>query len=294
MTDINKIGELAAAKVKSIAKTKANLDKRSRLAAAELSQVWDALEAGTPVNGCATKKDWAAKWKITTRQCNYILRGRKPRTGEHKNRAVLIKPDMVVRVGKRKFTVVYLGDPMTSDDDIINSYGRDIGGVDSLLTLQLKEIDPKPAKVAPKKKEKKEPLRHIKDGIGAVSLCGVWYKNLATPKHPANCKKCIQLQTQPEAPHGIELRVPTKNMVDPQKDLTKRYRAVKRVAKFYCGMMKELTDGVDDNYDRLLNLYADNGWGDRRYPWTVPSVGLHPTEDPEGIPGGVRQSHRRV
>ena len=98
MTDINKIGERAATKIKSIAKTKHKLDEQSKVAQPELAQVWAALEAGTPVNGCKSKKEWAAKWKISDRMCRYILKGRKPRTGEHRHRAVPLKVGTVVNI----------------------------------------------------------------------------------------------------------------------------------------------------------------------------------------------------
>jgi len=75
------------------------------------------------------------------------------------------------------------------------------------------------------------------------------------------------------AQKGAAKRAKTKppKTVDPTNDLMKRFRAAKRVAKFYNGMMQELTDGVGGKYDKLRELYADNhGWGDRRYPWAPP------------------------
>jgi hypothetical protein len=55
---------------------------------------------------------------------------------------------------------------------------------------------------------------------------------------------------------------------DPQKDLLKRFRAAKKVAKFYVEMMKELTDGVDRKYAELRELYPD---GKDLWPWHPPT-----------------------
>lgn len=43
-----------------------------------LQQVWDALEAGQPVQGCTTKEEWAKRFANTTmRNIQYILAGGK-------------------------------------------------------------------------------------------------------------------------------------------------------------------------------------------------------------------------
>ena len=64
----------------------------------------------------------------------------------------------------------------------------------------------------------------------------------------------------------------SKKPIDPAKDLLKRFRAAKRAAKFYNGMMKEfeVVDTHMTDYGKLLGL-----WGGKRdaYPWTPPSKG---------------------
>ena len=59
------------------------------------------------------------------------------------------------------------------------------------------------------------------------------------------------------------------------QDLLKRFRAAKRITKFYTGMMDELLHGVDGDYYRLLGLYETP-----LYPWTppTPNYRLPPTE----------------
>jgi hypothetical protein len=56
-------------------------------------------------------------------------------------------------------------------------------------------------------------------------------------------------------------------VVDKTKDSMKRFRAAKKAAKFYVGMMKEL-EAVDGKYAGLLSLYSHS---DRDgFPWTPP------------------------
>jgi hypothetical protein len=81
------------------------------------------------------------------------------------------------------------------------------------IHLIVKLVEEPATKKAPKKKE---PIRHIQDGIGAVTLCGVWYskKTLADKRHPVNCKKCIEVQ-EAKQPRQITVTVTT-----PVKKLT--------------------------------------------------------------------------
>ena len=78
-------------------------------------------------------------------------------------------------------------------------------------------------------------------------------------------------------------KVPTRNEVkqDGMATVTpkpispiKRIRTAMRVAKFYAGMTKELQDGVDGDYARLLQLWGDpedQGGPWHGYPWVPPS-----------------------
>jgi hypothetical protein len=84
-----------------------------------------------------------------------------------------------------------------------------------------------------------------------------------------NCTACVKLMK----PQKVKA-------ADPAKELNKRFRLAKRVAKFYGGMMKELTDGVNHKYEELRELYPHNSsYSDNMYPWTPPQPGyrLPPT-----------------
>lgn len=62
-------------------------------------------KTGETINGASNKTEWAKTHKISMRYCQYILNGRKPRTGEHANRAVRLKPGMRVKIDDRKISL---------------------------------------------------------------------------------------------------------------------------------------------------------------------------------------------
>ena len=66
MTDINKLGEQVAALIKGAEKDKAQI-------APMLREVWAALEARR-VNGVKSEGAWAAKFGITLRDCQYLVK----------------------------------------------------------------------------------------------------------------------------------------------------------------------------------------------------------------------------
>lgn len=85
--DVAKEVKSLAAKLKNVATQQSGLDKDRISIQPQLRQVWDALKAGTVVNGCKTTKEWAEKFaKVTPRYCQYILKGNRDRTEEVKRR----------------------------------------------------------------------------------------------------------------------------------------------------------------------------------------------------------------
>lgn len=109
-SEIDIIGERAGEFLDAIAKSKkvikANRDhlpsKEAKLRPL-LKQVWDALDKGVAVNGFDTKTAWAAHNKVSARYCQYIVNGRKARTGEHRNRAVPLKVGLLASIDGTKF-----------------------------------------------------------------------------------------------------------------------------------------------------------------------------------------------
>jgi hypothetical protein len=89
----------------------------------------------------------------------------------------------------------------------------------------------------------------------------------------------IQTPCGPDCGCEEEKIAPTKvKTVDPEKDLMKRFRAAKRVSKFYLGMEKELMHGLGSyivgdegnriDYAELLKVYTGEVGG--QFPWTPP------------------------
>lgn len=65
---------------------------------------------------------------------------------------------------------------------------------------------------------------------------------------------------------------PKAKAVDPEKELKKRFRAAKRAANFYVGMINEMT--AMRGYAGLLELWTrDPEHGDDQYPWMPPCKG---------------------
>jgi hypothetical protein len=106
VSNLDSIGKKAAEQVRAFSEKKETSDAAASAAKDALAKVWDALEAGKTVNGCKSKDEWAKKWQVSTRMCRYILRGRKKRTGEHRNRAVPLKAGMLLSIDGRKFELV--------------------------------------------------------------------------------------------------------------------------------------------------------------------------------------------
>jgi hypothetical protein len=67
MTNIDKLGEEVAARIKSAETDRASI-------APDLRKIWAALDAKQSVNGCSSKKAWADKFGVTMRYCQYLVR----------------------------------------------------------------------------------------------------------------------------------------------------------------------------------------------------------------------------
>jgi len=66
-SNIDKLGEDVAARIKTAETDKANIGP-------DLRKIWDALEAKQTVNGVASKGAWARKFGITLRYCQYLVK----------------------------------------------------------------------------------------------------------------------------------------------------------------------------------------------------------------------------
>lgn len=116
MTDIDKLGEEVATLIKNAEQDKAKV-------APMLRKVWAELEAKRPVNGCASKGAWAQKFGITTRYCQYILRGERGKGSAKKRRTVVriveLKEGMLVRWhGSTVYKVTRFGVDRDDDEEI--------------------------------------------------------------------------------------------------------------------------------------------------------------------------------
>ena len=239
MIDINKIGQEVAALIKGAEKDKEKI-------APMLRKVWSALEAKEEVNGAKSKGAWAKKFGITLRYCQYIVKdGSRKRT--EKKDANRVRSGFLGRIAEAK---------------------RKVGDIQRAWDAPYKDGE----------------IRNFKDfGLEQISpiLEAVHreFENLLAPDgyevmRTGNGNWVVQARGLSES----ELEQPTKTSkpVDPAKELIKRFRMVKRTAKFYNGMMKELR-GVDwrgatsQKYDKLREQYPpDSPYGDSQYPWTPP------------------------
>ncbi len=217
MTDINKLGEQVAALIKGAEKDKAQI-------APMLREVWAALEAKTEVNGVKSKGAWAAKFGITLRYCQYLVKdGSRKRSKREPGssprellkelldvinctldiRAIRIKAAMVMGEidyrPKRKVEVEDVGEFFATDDTVI----RDNFDKDGYV------IPVKPAPV----------VTHArKDGVSKrVSVCEGYMPNrrLKGKKFVSHAEA-----TCPECRHFIDGTEPTKPVA---KKKAKRY-----------------------------------------------------------------------
>lgn len=240
MADIDKIGTEVVSEMTTLLANKEIIEQHRQSVQIKLRQVWDALEAGQTVNGATTKEGWAQFAGCTMRNLQYILRGGNKNRGEAKpvSRVITLKEDMTVSfplyVGddeenQHEMTFKIFSLPM-GDAEFRRGRGEFKGKRFTQITLEVIEPEVKKPKV-------KQPK--VTPGQKAV----------------ANQEKFRALKAADKKP------------VDPAKELMKRYRAAKRVAKFYCGMMTELMEGVDGKYDRFRALYPEGG---DAFPWTPP------------------------
>jgi hypothetical protein len=152
MTDsINKIGADVAKALRELEKGADAMDIRRHAAQSKLRQVWDALERGEIVNGCTTKKAWAAFAKVDIRTCQYTLKGKRNRSAEVKKRSA----NHVVRYQellKELLTVVSMGSPQ----QVIDKASAICDQIKWMPPDWRKEAEEAAERKAPKKGDKKE------------------------------------------------------------------------------------------------------------------------------------------
>lgn len=257
-----------------------------------LTIVWAAFESGQTVNGYATRKEWCKEFaKVSNRTCENILYGRAPREANHGS--------LLTRIADAKKKLANIQRQI--DAPFKDGETRDLNGLhkqinptinplfEEFLTLiapegyevlqgshgwLLQEKDEEPAVPKTPRKLKVSDFRtnfrprhsnqkiHATNPITGRTYCGKkgGVLRVKDGDNAPNCAVCLKRWKSTKA--------------DPKKDLMKRFRQAKRAATFFTGMHQELTDGVDGEYEKLLWLYAeDEGRGDHRYPWTMPSKG---------------------
>jgi hypothetical protein len=127
-----------------------------------LTIIWNGYEQGLTFNGQATKEEWANNFaKVSIRHIQHQVFGRKKsEANKRSRRSMTVKPGMVVKFGKRKFTVVSIGDRVApfdwDDENGVHNLDPKIAADldhDATVELCLKEIDPKPThiKFSPRK-----------------------------------------------------------------------------------------------------------------------------------------------
>ncbi len=123
--------------------------------------------------------------------------------------------------------------------------------------------EPKPVTVT-------KPDRRFKAKLSPVEARALFNKTANLP--PAERKQAIKEACEENRNEGAAKALPPIKkvrkirVIDPRKALLKRFRDAKCLAKFYCGMMDELS-AVGRDYAHLLNLWS----GEDGYPWTPPT-----------------------
>jgi 6-pyruvoyl-tetrahydropterin synthase len=99
MTNIDQLGEDVAAKIKSAERDKTTI-------APDLRKVWAAFDAKQEVNGVRKKKDWAKKFGVSLRYCQYLVRdGSRKNQRANSVRVVTLKEGMVVNFDGVKYVI---------------------------------------------------------------------------------------------------------------------------------------------------------------------------------------------
>jgi hypothetical protein len=264
-----------------------------------LEKIWAAFDAKQSVNGIATKTEWVSNFaKTSIRNCQYILAGGNKNRPE--KRFVTVKLGDTVRFGgiagtfkiaegegaisfekSRKYldavriAVTKVGDSRESQkketSDARTSFLSRIADVkEKLADIQRQWNAPfKPGEVRD---------GHLLDQIDpVVNEVFEEFLKLISPDGyevtPGDRGRwMVQEKWEEEEPTPAKIQAPKKaKTTDPAKDLMKRFRAAKRLAKFYVGMMQEweaVTRHGKRDYANLLKLWGGEQNG---YPWTPPT-----------------------
>ncbi len=240
-----------------------------------LEEMQAAFDRGEQIGGCTSLKQWCKGYKhygaLSYARCRQILTGKSGNEGKVKS----LDLGDTLRIGKRKFRVVSLGDPSfphASDENGLECH-EGISQYDHSIQYNLVEI--------------KEELTHSYNPTsgGAFTRCGLANtdkaKLLCTTDDSATCPECLKVAAKPapKAKRKKARKIKLFSSVDMraldkyrEKEYMKKFRAAKRAAKFFGGMYMEFANGVNRDYKRFLELYRPDG-DDRKYPWTPPQKG---------------------
>ena len=86
---------------------KADREEKRTIIAESLKLLWAEFArikgTGETINGCTKKEGWAKAHEISMRYCEYILKGKRDRSEEVRNRAMKLQVGLLVKVSDRKF-----------------------------------------------------------------------------------------------------------------------------------------------------------------------------------------------
>lgn len=192
MTDINKLGEEVAALIKSAEKDRAKI-------APMLRTVWAELEAKKEVNGVRSKGAWAAKFGITLRYCQYIVKDgsrKAQKTRTTVRPVVTLKEGMIVSLNGVKYKVA------EGEGAIFLEKNRKYMNAIRLAVTRVEDKkEEEPAKKSPAKKSSRVLTFHASDD-GYRGVCGrllrgyagkpIQGNRIALPNERVDCPRCIE------------------------------------------------------------------------------------------------------
>jgi hypothetical protein len=235
--------------------------------------IWSEFErigkekTGETINGATNKTEWAKAHKISLRYCEYIIKGKRDRSAEVKKRDAK-KANHVVRVEGDLGFLSRIVAAKGKLADIQRQFNAPFAPGESRNLKHLEgQINPTIDSVFQEFLKLTAP-----DGYEVMKASRGWWvqtkdeESTERPFEKARKKKIAEAQAK--------TKLTALTAADPKKDLLKRFRAAKKVAKFYVGMMKELeavTRFAAFEYDKLLELYNPATITDKDYPWTPPS-----------------------
>lgn len=174
-TKLDTLGEKIKRRISTLNGMQADVESERRDIGSDLRHIWGAFEEAKKskkpitVNGAKTKTEYAAFLGVDIRYCQYLVKDGSRKRSKNTNpvRVHWVKPGEIVGFGKRKFTVISIGDPVApmdyEDADGVHSLGKEIAdhrtgmGYTHDVQLNLKEIveqteEPEVAAPAPTKK----------------------------------------------------------------------------------------------------------------------------------------------